>query len=71
MAISSTVIRFIQNELNERGHAAGDVDGRLGADSEGALRRALRPRRAELPDDWEAWPRTKLLTGYVQLRCRD
>ncbi len=71
MAISSTVIRFIQNELNARGHAAGDVDGRLGADSEGALRRALTPRRSELPEGWDAWPRTKLLTGYVQLRCRD
>jgi len=69
--ISSRVVRFIQDELKKNGHRLGASDGRLGPKTERALRKALQPRDAELPDNWEGWPRTRLFTAYVQLRCRD
>lgn len=69
--ISSRVVRFIQQELSRNGHRLGASDGRLGPKTEHALRSALQPRDVELPANWEGWPRTRLCTGYVQLRCRD
>ena len=36
-----------------------------------ALRKELADRAAELPPGWRVWPRTRLFTAYVQLRCRE
>lgn len=71
MMISSRVVRFIQKELKEIGHRVGTIDGRLGPKTERALRKELEPRSSQLPDGWEDWPRTRLFTAYVQLRCED
>lgn len=71
MSISTRVIRFVQNELIQLGHRIGSVDGRLGPNTEKALRKELADRAAELPPGWESWPRTRLFTAYVQLRCRE
>lgn len=69
--ISMRVIRFVQKELKSLGYRIGTPDGKLGAKTEKGLRGALAKRKAELPDDWRDWPRTRLFTAYVQLRCKD
>ncbi len=69
--ITTRVIRFVQQELKDRGHRIGTVDGTVGPKTEKALRKELAKRNDELPEGWEAWPRTRLFTAYVQLRCRD
>jgi hypothetical protein len=71
MTISSRVIRFVQQELKQLGEPIGHVDGRLGPRTEKGLRNRLLLRDTDLPEGWRHWPRTRLLTGYVQLRCRD
>lgn len=71
MAISTRVIRFVQNELKTLGLAAGNADGNLGPNTEKALRSALTKRANALPEGWGGWPRTRLLTAYVQLRCKE
>lgn len=69
--ISQRVIRFVQEELKSLRYRVGTPDGKLGPKTEAALRKALATRDDELPDNWRSWPRTRLLTGYVQLRCQD
>jgi hypothetical protein len=68
---STPEIRFVQTELRDNGHRTGSADGKLGPRTEKALRSALTRRDDELPSAWRDWPRTRLFTGYVQLRCRD
>jgi len=69
--MSMRVIRFVQEELKSLGFRVGDPDGKLGAKTEKGLRNALAKRKEELPEGWTDWPRTRLLTAYVQLRCQD
>ena len=69
--ITAKVIRFVQQKLNTSGHPTGNPDGKLGPDTEKGLRSALIARDAELPIGWRNWPRTRLFTAYVQLRCKD
>ena len=69
--ISQRVVRFIQEELKGLGYKIGTPNGQLGPKTEAALRKALTTRNDELPDGWKVWPRTRLLTAYVQLRCQD
>jgi hypothetical protein len=71
MSISTRVIRFVQNELRQTGYRIGSVDGRLGPKTEKALRKELAGRTGELPNEWNGWPRTRLFTAYVQLRCKE
>jgi hypothetical protein len=69
--ISMRVIRFIQAELKGLGYRLGKPDGKLGPKTEKALRSALAKRKSRIPADWMRWPRTRLFTAYVQLRCKD
>jgi hypothetical protein len=69
--ITTRVIRFVQEELKTKGQMTARPNGKLDATTEKALRKALTRRRRELPEDWESWPRTRIFTAYVQLRCRD
>jgi hypothetical protein len=69
--INARVIRFVQEELEKKGHLKRKSDGKLGPKTEKALRKALETRKKELPEDWADWPRTRIFTGYVQLRCKD
>jgi hypothetical protein len=69
MSISTRVIRFIQNELKQLGYHIGKVDGKLGPKTEKGLRQELRKSENKLPEEWKEWPRTRLFTAYVQLRC--
>ena len=69
--ISARVVRFVQEELKKKGLLAARPNGRLGPKTERALRKALARRKRELPEDWESWPRTRIFTAYVQVRCRD
>jgi hypothetical protein len=69
MSISTRVIRFVQKELEQLGYRIGEVDGRLGQKTENGLRKELVKRVEKLPASWESWPRTRLFTAYVQLRC--
>lgn len=69
--INARVIRFVQAELIELKHKIGKPDGKLGPKTEEGLRAALGKRGGELPVDWQGWPRTRLFTAYVQLRCGD
>ena len=71
MAMSTRVIRFIQHELKEIGHPIGEVDGRLGPKTETALRDELSKHADRLNAEWQRWPRTRLFTAYVQLRCEE
>lgn len=69
--ISKRVIRFVQEELASLGHDVGTPDAKLGPKTEKGLRGELVKREDELPEGWKDWPRTRLLTAYVQLRCQD
>lgn len=69
--ISQRVIRFVQEELKSLGYQIGKPDGKLGKNTEKHLKTALAKRRSELPTGWVSWPRTRLFTAYVQLRCKD
>ena len=69
--ISRRVIRFVQQELKSLKYRIGEPDGKLGPKTESGLRKALDKRKGELPEGWVSWPRTRLITAYVQLRCRD
>lgn len=71
MSVSTRVIRFVQKQLKQLGYRIGEVDGRLGQKSEKGLRKELKNRAAQLPGGWENWPRTRLFTAYVQLRCKE
>ena len=56
--LSKQKIRFIQTQLNELGHAAGEVDGQYGKETLDAL-----DRLGVVP---ESWGKTRKAVGFIQ-----
>jgi hypothetical protein len=61
----------IQRALLDDGFNPGDVDGKTGANTYGAVNQALERRRADLPDDWRQWSDYRRAVAYLQLLCKD
>ena len=68
---TARVVRFVQEELRQKGYRIGKSDGKLGRKTERALRRELAKVAQRLPPTWQDFPRTRLFTLYVQIRCQE
>jgi hypothetical protein len=64
-------VRVLQRTLIQEGHDPGEVDGRLGDNTYGAVQEALSQRGAALPSDWTGWNNHRKAVAYVQLLCRE
>ncbi|MEA5113163.1 MAG: M15 family metallopeptidase [Geobacteraceae bacterium] len=67
----AAAIRLIQQSLTDEGFAPGVVDGQLGANTYGAVEKALPARQAELPAGWQQWPNSRKAVAYLQLLCKE
>ena len=66
-----STIRVLQGLLKDEGYRIGTVDGIPGPKTEAGLMKALGKRACRLPEGWESWPRTRLVTLYLQLCCHE
>lgn len=69
--MKSVAIRIVQQSLVDEGYNPGKVDGKLGANTYGAVIEALLKWQNELPQDWQSWPNSRKTTAYLQLLCRE
>jgi hypothetical protein len=69
--MKTAAVRLIQRMLVDEGLNPGTIDGRLGANSYGAINQALPKRRVDLPDDWQGWGNPRKAVAYLQLLCKD
>ncbi len=67
----AAAVRVIQQSLTGEGLSPGEVDGRLGPLTCGAVAEALRARQAGLPAGWEQWSNSRKTVAYLQCLCKE
>jgi hypothetical protein len=50
---------------------AGEIDGKRGPKTNGAINAALTKRPGDLPEDWWDWPPKRKAVAFLQLLCED
>ena len=65
-----SIVKLLQKILAQEGFNPGEIDGRPGPDTYGAINRALAKHRSELPGDWQEWPNPRRMVAYLQLCCK-
>jgi len=69
--MKATAVRVVQQILINEGFTPGDVDGKLGADTYGAVTKALLRRHGDLPADWQEWLNSRKAVAYLQCLCKE
>ncbi|WP_420633782.1 M15 family peptidase [Candidatus Palauibacter sp.] len=67
----AAAVRRIQARLETLGHYGGEIDGRCGPRTNGAVDAALEDRDAELPSGWRNWSEKRRTVAYLQLWCHE
>ncbi|MFO7496734.1 MAG: peptidoglycan-binding domain-containing protein [Desulfobacterales bacterium] len=68
--MKATAVRLVQQALVAEGYTLGEVDGRLGPQTYGAVTAALTKRSAELPVGWKDWTNHRRCVALLQLLCK-
>ncbi len=69
--MKAAAVRVVQRALVAEGFNPGQIDGKTGSKTYGAVGQALQGRLADLPDDWPLWSGHRKTVAYLQLLCRD
>ena len=69
--MKAAAVRAVQRALIAEGFNPGEVDGKTGSRTYGAVNQALQRRTADLADDWLQWSDSRKTVAYLQLLCKD
>lgn len=69
--MKAAAVRTVQRALIAEGFNPGEVDGKTGSNTYGAVSQALQRRMADLPNDWLQWSDYRKTVAYLQLLCKD
>lgn len=68
--MKAAAVRILQRSLRDEGFDPGEIDGKLGQQTYGAINQAFLANAAELPPDWPHWTDRRKSIAYLQILCK-